>query len=51
MLELVVDHNHVTGLVRGVICNGCNGVVGRIEKRNLGRQWLERLLKHVERER
>jgi hypothetical protein len=40
-----VDHNHETGKVRGVICNGCNRVIGRFDK-NKG--MLERLVHHVQ---
>ena len=34
--HLDVDHNHKTGKIRGLLCNGCNRYVGRVEK-NL--QW------------
>ncbi len=38
-----VDHDHETGKVRGIICNGCNRVIGRFDK-NEG--MLERLVKY-----
>lgn len=31
VLWLAVDHNHETGLVRGLLCRDCNWMVGRIE--------------------
>lgn len=27
-----IDHNHKTGKVRGVVCNPCNRLVGRVEQ-------------------
>ncbi len=40
-----VDHDHDTGVIRGVICNGCNRVIGRFDK-NKG--MLERLMRYYE---
>jgi hypothetical protein len=30
--RLVIDHDHATGEIRGVICSGCNGALGWFEK-------------------
>ena len=29
--DYVVDHDHQTGLIRGVLCRGCNGAIGKAE--------------------
>ena len=29
---LVVDHNHLTGMVRGLLCNGCNTAIGLVQE-------------------
>jgi len=39
----VIDHNHKTGKVRGIICNHCNIVLNVIEDKNK----LERALKYL----
>lgn len=47
----VLDHNHDNGKLRGVLCNNCNGMEGKIKnrvrraKRNLTDvEWLQNLL-------
>lgn len=51
----VLDHDHTTGAIRGVLCRNCNGIEGKVH--NLARRakrrwtaawWLVRLLKYWE---
>lgn len=39
-----VDHNHVTGKVRGLLCRVCNIGISHIEKEG----WLDKALKYLE---
>lgn len=32
--RLVIDHNHSTGVVRGLLCHGCNIMLGFLESRD-----------------
>lgn len=41
----VVDHNHKTGVVRGVLCHRCNVLLGALEDEafyEAARRWLAR---------
>jgi len=49
---LHVDHDHVTGEVRGLLCRNCNWIVGSIEKSNDPEKVLESMGNYLrERER
>ena len=42
---LAVDHCHVTGNVRGLLCNNCNNGLGRFKD---NKQFLENAIKYLE---
>jgi hypothetical protein len=38
-----IDHDHITGKVRGLLCDSCNMSLGHIEKKD----FLEKALKYL----
>lgn len=47
LLPLVVDHDHVTGKVRGLLCHACNMALGLVERVD----WLKRATAYLEKHR
>jgi len=33
--RLAVDHNHITGQIRGLLCSNCNTAIGSLKERSL----------------
>lgn len=42
--RLVVDHRHADGVVRGLLCHGCNAALGFVERPG----WLPKALAYVQ---
>ena len=42
--NLCVDHDHETGRVRGLLCRGCNGALGRLGDTSTA---LERIIRYL----
>jgi hypothetical protein len=42
---LLVDHNHTTDKVRGLLCHPCNVAIGMIEKNNINLKSVEKWIK------
>lgn len=41
---LYVDHSHTTGVVRGLLCSGCNSAIGKLKE---DRDIFERAMKYL----
>ena len=45
--HLVIDHNHLTGKIRGILCNTCNLTIGRVKEEI---RILENMITYLEKE-
>jgi hypothetical protein len=48
--NLFVDHNHVTGLVRGLLCHKCNTALGLLKTDEQGIANLEKAIQYLKKE-
>jgi Recombination endonuclease VII len=46
--RLSIDHNHITGKVRGVLCYSCNHAIGRLKSDN-GLELLQSAIEYIKR--
>jgi len=44
---LHLDHNHITGEIRGLLCFNCNTAIGKL-KTDIGTQLLRKAIKYIE---
>ncbi len=53
--EMCLDHDHVTGMIRGVLCRNCNSMEGKVhncsrraKRDRTALQWLHKVLRYWE---
>ncbi|MCY1708369.1 endonuclease domain-containing protein [Pannonibacter sp. SL95] len=51
LVQACLDHNHSSGLIRGVLCRNCNGIEGKVanlanraKRTSTTKDWLGRLI-------
>jgi hypothetical protein len=45
--RLAVDHDHITGRVRGLLCSPCNMQLGVLERLDAAPEWVEKAHKYL----